>query len=288
MKEIIIDKNSFRMKVSQYLREFHNYSGRSLRNIEVYFNGNKVKTTFKLPKEGILIVKEKEKSTDLEAKYLNLDIIYEDDDLLIINKPPFLLTHPTLKKVDITLANGIVYYFNDKYKKKLVPRFVNRLDMNTSGLIIIAKNAFTQSFFQSENANIEKKYLAIAEGIIEDNHFIIEKNIYKDGDRLDRIIDERGQYAKTEFNVIERFKNIGVTLVECKLYTGRTHQIRVHLKSINHPIIGDSLYNPESKYNKIVNRQMLHSYFLEFNHPTTGKRLKFYIGLYKDMKDLIY
>lgn len=288
MKEIIIDKNSFRMKVSQYLREFHNYSGRSLRNIEVYFNGNKVKTTFKLPQEGILIVKEKEKSTDLEAKYLNLDIIYEDDDLLIINKPPFLLTHPTLKKVDITLANGIVYYFNDKYKKKLVPRFVNRLDMNTSGLIVIAKNAFTQSFFQSENANIEKKYLAIAEGIIEDDHFIIEKSIYKDGDRLDRIIDERGQYAKTEFKVIERFKNIGVTLVECKLYTGRTHQIRVHLKSINHPIIGDSLYNPESKYNKIVNRQMLHSYFLEFNHPTTGKRLKFDIGLYKDMKDLIY
>ena len=288
MKEIIIDKNSFRMKVSQYLREFHNYSGRSLRNIEVYFNGNKVKTTFKLPKEGILIVKEKEKSTDLEEKYLDLDIIYEDDDLLIINKPPFLLTHPTLKKVDITLANGIVYYFNDKYKKKLVPRFVNRLDMNTSGLIVIAKNAFTQSFFQSENVNIEKKYLAIAEGIIEDDHFIIEKSIYKDGDRLDRIIDERGQYAKTEFKVIERFKNIGVTLVECKLYTGRTHQIRVHLKSINHPIIGDSLYNPESKYNKIVNRQMLHSYFLEFNHPTTGKRLKFDIGLYKDMKDLIY
>ena len=288
MKEIIIDKNSFRMKVSQYLREFHNYSGRSLRNIEVYFNGNKVKTTFKLPQEGILIVKEKEKSTDLEEKYLNLDIIYEDDDLLIINKPPFLLTHPTLKKVDITLANGIVYYFNDKYKKKLVPRFVNRLDMNTSGLIVIAKNAFTQSFFQSENVDIEKKYLAIAEGIIEDDHFIIEKNIYKDGDRLDRIIDERGQYAKTEFKVIERFKNIGVTLVECKLYTGRTHQIRVHLKSINHPIIGDSLYNPESKYNKIVNRQMLHSYFLEFNHPTTGKRLKFDIGLYKDMKDLIY
>ena len=288
MKEIIIDKNSFRMKVSQYLREFHNYSGRSLRNIEVYFNGNKVKTTFKLPQEGILIVKEKEKSTDLEEKYLNLDIIYEDDDLLIINKPPFLLTHPTLKKVDITLANGIVYYFNDKYKKKLVPRFVNRLDMNTSGLIVIAKNAFTQSFFQSENANIEKKYLAIAEGIIEDNNFIIEKNIYKDGDRLDRIIDERGQYAKTEFKVIERFKNIGVTLVECKLYTGRTHQIRVHLKSINHPIIGDNLYNPESKYNKIVNRQMLHSYFLAFNHPITGKRLKFDIGLYKDMKDLIY
>lgn len=288
MKEIIIDKNSFRMKVSQYLREFHNYSGRSLRNIEVYFNGNKVKTTFKLPQEGILIVKEKEKSTDLEEKYLDLDIIYEDDDLLIINKPPFLLTHPTLKKVDITLANGVVYYFNNRYQKKLVPRFVNRLDMNTSGLIVIAKNAFTQSFFQSENVNIEKKYLAIAEGIIEDDHFIIEKNIYKDGDRLDRIIDERGQYAKTEFKVIERFKNIGVTLVECKLYTGRTHQIRVHLKSINHPIIGDSLYNPESKYNKIVNRQMLHSYFLEFNHPTTGKRLKFDIGLYKDMKDLIY
>ena len=288
MKEFILDSRSFRMKVSQYLREFHGYSGRSLRNIEVYFNDNKVKTTYKLPKEGILKVKEKEKGTNLEEKYLDLNIVYEDEDLLIINKSPFLLTHPTLKKVDITLANGIVYYINHKYQKNIVPRFVNRLDMNTSGLIIIAKNAFTQSFFQSENVNIEKKYLAIAEGIIESDTFIIEKNIYKDGDRLDRIIDPRGQYAKTEFKVIERFKNLEVSLVECKLYTGRTHQIRVHLKSINHPIIGDSLYNPDSKYNKIANRQMLHSYFLAFNHPTNGKRLEFNIGLYKDMKELIY
>ena len=284
MKEFILDSRSFRMKVSQYLREFHGYSGRSLRNIEVYFNDNKVKTTYKLPKEGILKVKEKEKGTNLEEKYLDLDIVYEDEDLLIINKSPFLLTHPTLKKVDITLANGIVYYFNHKYQKNIVPRFVNRLDMNTSGLIIIAKNAFTQSFFQSENINIEKKYLAIAEGIIESDTFIIEKNIYKDGDRLDRIIDPRGQYAKTEFKVIERFKNLEVSLVECKLYTGRTHQIRAHLSLIGHSLVGDELYGGNME---IAKRQMLHAFKLEFQNPKTLENLKIEIDIPIDMKEVL-
>lgn len=287
IKNINLDKNAFRKKVSQYLREYHNFSGRSLRNILVFLNDTQIKTTTKLPSKGILKVVEKEKETSLKAIKLDLDILYEDGDLLIINKPPFLLTHPTLKKADITLANGIVYYFKEKYNKDLVPRFINRLDMNTSGIIVIAKNAYAQSFLQSDKANITKKYFAIVEGIAEFDEIIIEEKIYKEEDRLDRIIDNRGQYAKTKVRNIKNYDFLDLSLVECELFTGRTHQIRIHLKHISHPIIGDSLYNKDSKYNKIANRQMLHSYYFSFRHPSTNELIKIETKLYHDMKNIL-
>ena len=134
MKKFRLEKEYQRMKISQYLREVQNYSGRSLRNVEVFLNGKKVRTTKKLPSSGILRVIEKEKGTDIKPIKLNLDIVFEDEDIMIVNKEPFLLTHPTQKKADFTLANGIVYYFKEKYGKEMVPRFYNRLDMNTSGL----------------------------------------------------------------------------------------------------------------------------------------------------------
>lgn len=287
MKKFNLDHSSFRMKVSQYLREFQNYSGRSLRNIEVFLNGNKIRTTTKLPSSGILTIKEKEKKTNIIPMFLKLDIVYEDDDLLIINKAPFLLTHPTLKTSDITLANAVVFYFKEKYGKELVPRFISRLDMNTSGLIMIAKNAYAQSFMQSEKANINKKYLALVEGYFKDEEIIVEKPIYKPELELKRIIDIKGQYAKTKFKLVKNFKALDIALVECELFTGRTHQIRVHLNHINHPIIGDNLYNENSIYNKIVNRQMLHAYYLSFLHPTKNEILEIKIDMYHDMKELI-
>lgn len=287
MKKFNLDHSSFRMKVSQYLREFQNYSGRSLRNIEVFLNGNKIRTTTKLPSSGILTIKEKEKKTNIIPMFLKLDIVYEDDDLLIINKAPFLLTHPTLKTSDITLANAVVFYFKEKYGKELVPRFISRLDMNTSGLIMIAKNAYAQSFMQSEKANINKKYLALVEGYFKDEEIIVKKPIYKPELELKRIIDIKGQYAKTKFKLVKNFKALDIALVECELFTGRTHQIRVHLNHINHPIIGDNLYNENSIYNKIVNRQMLHAYYLSFLHPTKNEILEIKIDMYHDMKELI-
>ncbi|WP_073508292.1 RluA family pseudouridine synthase [Streptobacillus notomytis] len=287
MKKYILDEKAFRLKVSQYLREFHNYSGRSLRSIEVFLDNKQIRTTTKLPKTGILTIKEKEKGTDLLPIKMNLDIVYEDSDLLIVNKEPYLLTHPTLKKVDKTLANGIVYYFLEKYNKNLVPRFISRLDMNTSGLIMIAKNSFAQSFIQSGKANITKKYLALAENIFEKDEIIVEEKIYKDGDELARIIDDRGQEAKTKFKLIKNYPHLDISLIECELFTGRTHQIRVHLKHLGHPIIGDSLYNPNSIFHKIAKRQMLHAYKLSFIHPSSNEKIDIEIQLYHDMLEII-
>ena len=389
------------MKISQYLREVQNYSGRSLRNVEVFLNGKQVRLTKKLPSHGNLKVVEKKKGTDIKPIKLSLDIVFEDEDILVVNKEPFLLTHPTQKKVDFTLANGIVNHFLEKYGEVRVPRFYNRLDMNTSGLIIIAKNSFAQAFLQNFSI-FEKKYLAIVNGIIDDeeifrikdelakdgenhkiqdfekenlkaevekvnfgeikkydeiekiennsnfenkdnkigennnlnlesksnfeninfkinknidfdskntkynlnlkdkndfnneilekngtNKIIIERRIFRDGDNLERIIDERGQYAKTAVKVLKTYPEKNVTLVECELFTGRTHQIRVHLKSIGHTIVGDELYGNGLNKELGINRQFLHAYKVKFTHPASKEEIELKIPIFTDMKDFL-
>ena len=398
------------MKISQYLREVQNYSGRSLRNVEVFLNGKQVRLTKKLPSHGNLKVVEKKKGTDIKPIKLPLDIVFEDEDILVVNKEPFLLTHPTKKKADFTLANGVVNHFLEKYGEVRVPRFYNRLDMNTSGLIIIAKNSFAQAFLQNFSI-FEKKYLAIVDGIIDDeeiyrikdelakdgenhkiqdfekenlkaevekvnfgkmkkydeiekiennsnfenkdnkigeninfdskkennnlnlesksnfeninfkinknidfdskntkynlnlkdkkdfnneilekngtNKIIIERRIFRDGDNLERIIDERGQYAKTAVKVLKTYPEKNVTLVECELFTGRTHQIRVHLKSIGHTIVGDELYGNGLNKELGINRQFLHAYKVKFTHPASKEEVELEIPIFTDMKDFL-
>ena len=398
------------MKISQYLREVQNYSGRSLRNVEVFLNGKQVRLTKKLPSHGNLKVVEKKKGTDIKPIKLPIDIVFEDEDILVVNKEPFLLTHPTQKKVDFTLANGVVNHFLEKYGEVRVPRFYNRLDMNTSGLIIIAKNSFAQAFLQNFSI-FEKKYLAIVNGIIDDeeiyrikdelakdgenhkiqdfekenlkaevekvnfgkmkkydeiekiennsnfenkdnkigeninfdskkennnlnlesksnfeninfkinknidfdskntkynlnlkdkndfnneilekngtNKIIIERRIFRDGDNLERIIDERGQYAKTAVKVLKTYPEKNVTLVECELFTGRTHQIRVHLKSIGHTIVGDELYGNGLNKELGINRQFLHAYKVKFTHPASKEEIELEIPIFTDMKDFL-
>lgn len=330
------------MKISQYLREVQNYSGRSLRNVEVFLNGKQVRLTKKLPSHGNLKVVEKKKGTDIKPIKLPIDIVFEDEDILVVNKEPFLLTHPTQKKVDFTLANGVVNHFLEKYGEVKVPRFYNRLDMNTSGLIIIAKNSFAQAFLQNFSI-FEKKYLAIVNGIIDDeeifrikdelakdgenhkiqdfenenlkaevekvrkdgkikneefeekesfekdekNKIIIERRIFRDGDNLERIIDERGQYAKTAVKVLKTYPEKNVTLVECELFTGRTHQIRVHLKSIGHTIVGDELYGNGLNKELGINRQFLHAYKVRFTHPASKEEVELEIPIFTDMKDFL-
>lgn len=395
MKKFRIEKEHQRMKISQYLREVQNYSGRSLRNVEVFLNGKQVRLTKKLPSHGNLRVVEKKKGTDIKPIKLPLDIIFEDEDILVVNKEPFLLTHPTQKKADFTLANGIVNHFVEKYGEVRVPRFYNRLDMNTSGLIIIAKNSFAQAFLQNFSV-FEKKYLAIVNGIIDDaeitrineelskdgekhkiqdferenlktevekinfgkekefdeiesnlslenkngkigenidfnskkennslnlekenncenkdykiientdfdnknikdnlnleedgTKIIIERRIFRDGDNLERIIDERGQYAKTAMKVLKTYPERNVTLVECELFTGRTHQIRVHLKSIGHTIIGDELYGNGLNTELGINRQFLHAYKVKFTHPATKREIELEIPMFSDMKTFL-
>ena len=287
MKKFRIEKEHQRMKISQYLREVQNYSGRSLRNVEVFLNGKQVRLTKKLPSHGNLRVVEKKKGTDIKPIKLPLDIIFEDEDILVVNKEPFLLTHPTQKKADFTLANGIVNHFLEKYGEVRVPRFYNRLDMNTSGLIIVAKNSFAQAFLQNFS-DFEKKYLAIVDGIMEfDEEIVIEKPIYRDGDKLERIIDERGQYAKTAVRPLKKYPEKNVTLAECELFTGRTHQRRVHLKSVGHTIVGDELYGKGIDEKRGIKRQFLHAYKVKFTHPVKKEEIELEIPLFDDMKEFL-
>ena len=163
MRKFTIPKEYKGYTVAQYLKDVEGYSGRSIRNLVLILDKKKVKPTKKLRQFSRLTVYESEKGTNIEPIEMDLKIVYEDNDLLIIDKEPFLVTHPTLKKVDKTLAHGVVHHFEKNTGKRSVPRFYNRLDMNTSGLIVVTKNAFSQAYLQ-EKVDTKKYYMAIVKG----------------------------------------------------------------------------------------------------------------------------
>ncbi|TJX13859.1 RluA family pseudouridine synthase [Tissierella creatinini] len=226
-----------------------------------------------------------DETENIEPEEMSLDIVYEDYDLLILNKQPNIVVHPTKSHQNNTLSNGIAYHFkNNGIKKKI--RFVNRLDMDTTGLLIIAKNSYAhqQMALQFENNTVEKKYLAIVSGIIKDDEGYIDLPIGREEDRsVKKTVIESGQDAKTTYRVVERYKS--ATLVEVQIHTGRSHQIRVHMDHLGHPIIGDSLYYEKST---LISRQALHSYYLKVKHPRTKEFIEFKAELPYDMEKLIY
>lgn len=286
MKKFIIEPEYNNYKVGDYLKEVKGYSTRGLRNCDVYLNGKKVRMDKKIKKLNRLVVAEIEKGTNIEPIPMDLKIVYEDKNLLIIDKEANLVVHPTQKKVDKTLANGIVDYFLKTTGKIQVPRFYNRLDMDTSGLIVVAKNAFSQAYLQ-EKAKIRKFYQAVCEGIIEKDEFFIERPIGRVGEEIKRrelSVQEGGQTAKTKVKVLKRFEEKNLTLVELELFTGRTHQIRVHLSLEGHPILGDSLYGAEKQP---VSRQLLHSYKFIYDDPDTHEEKIIEIDLPDDMKSVL-
>ncbi|MFA6708557.1 MAG: RluA family pseudouridine synthase [Fusobacterium sp.] len=288
MKKYIVDKKYNDATVGFFLKDIIGYSTRNLRNSDIYLNGKKVKLKKTIKFKDKLIVCELKKGTNIVPMKMDLDIIYEDNDLLILNKPPHLIVHPTKKKVDKTLANGVVYYFIESHGLSSVPRFFNRLDMDTSGIIVITKNAFSQALLQNKNKiNVEKYYLAIVEGIVPKDEFLIEKPIGRVGDSLRReelSIENGGQNAKTKINVIKRFEEKNISLLKIQLFTGRTHQIRVHLSLEGFPIIGDSLYGAEDQP---VERQFLHAFQLILTNLDSNEKKVFSAPLPEDMKKFL-
>ena len=253
--------------------------------MEIYLNGKRVKNNSKkVRKLNRLLIKEKEKETGIIPMEIPIKVAYEDKNVLLIDKDPYIIVHPTQKKVDKTLANGVVNYFLKTTGKIMVPRFYNRLDMNTSGLIIVAKNSFAQSFLQ-EKGIVNKFYKAIVKGIVEKDEFLIDRPIGKIGDDLRRreiSVENGGQEAQTKIKVIKRFKDI--TLIEAELLTGRTHQIRAHMALEGYPLLGDELYGGEDKRAK---RQMLHSYKTQFSDVETGQLKTVEIDIPDDMKKIL-
>ncbi len=219
---------------------------------------------------------------------MDLNIIFEDNSLIIIDKPAGIPVHPSILHFDNSLSNGLAYYFQEKnIKKKIRP--VNRLDKDTSGIVVFAKNEYIQECLiqQMKSKKFLKEYFAILEGFLETSSGTINAPISrKEGSIIEREINSNGDISITHFELIKNFSTKGkkLSLVKFKLETGRTHQIRVHSKYINHPILGDSLYGNNSN---LISRQALHSYKINFIHPITNKKLEFQVNLPKDIKSIL-
>ncbi len=284
-EEIVV----FKVEKEDNLKSFlflKDISGRLFKKLyrkkHIYINGRPSKSNSKLKKGDLVSIYMEEESNDFELQKMDLDIVYEDHDLLILNKKPYMVVHPTKSHTRNTLSNGIAYYFNERGINRKI-RFVNRLDMNTSGILIVAKNQFAhqQISLQFENNTVEKKYRAVVEGQVEDEEGFIDLGIVKEEGAIERsAIGDKS--ALTQYKVTERYKD--ASLLDIKLFTGKTHQIRVHMKEIGHPIIGDSLYNKESDH---IDRHALESYYLKIKSPRTKEILEFSIDMPGDFKKLI-
>ncbi|MBP3597528.1 MAG: RluA family pseudouridine synthase [Clostridia bacterium] len=213
-----------------------------------------------------------EESDNIVSTKMDLNILYEDSSILVIDKPQGISIHPSQGHYDNSLSNGVKYYF-DKIGLKRKIRLVNRLDKDTSGIVIFAKNDYIHECFikQMKSKTYVKKYLGIVEGILSSKEGAINAPIArKEGSIIEREINSEGEYALTNYKVIEEYDN-KYSLLEFILETGRTHQIRVHCKYINHPLLGDTLYGNK---NNNFKGQALIAYKIEFIHPLTKNKMQ--------------
>lgn len=286
-----VTENEIDMKLREYLKKNAKLSGRLIKGaaIDGRIKVNEIitKLNYVLKIGDIISFKvEKEESQNIEPEKMDLDIRYEDEDLIIVNKMPGMVVHPTKSYTSGTLANGLLYYFKEKGENCIV-RLVSRLDMDTSGLIIIAKNQFSHMSLarDMQSENFKKSYMAVVHGSLKDKKGTIDLPIYRTNDgSIKRIVDDRGQRSVTHYKVVQSFNK--AELLELTLETGRTHQIRVHLSHLGHPIYGDNLYGLEED-KELINRQALHAYKLSLPHPRTGEILNLQSELPEDMKELI-
>lgn len=229
---------------------------------------------------------EQESSDHIVPVPLPLSIIYEDEDILVLNKPADMPIHPSIHNYENTLANAVAWYY-EQQGISFVYRCINRLDRDTSGLLIIAKHMLSGAILSQMSARreISREYLAITEGILPESGTITAPIARLEGSAIMRCVDyERGETAVTHFqrlSVHQKENGELLSLASVHLETGRTHQIRIHMKHIGHPLIGDFLYHPDSR--TWITRQALHSHKLEFRHPITGEQMHFSCPLPDDM-----
>ena len=242
----------------------------------VTVNGEKVKPKYKLAVgDRVVVQPEKPQKIDLEPENIPLDIVYEDDDVIVVNKPQGMVVHPAPGHPNHTLVNALLYHsplstINGEFR----PGIVHRIDKDTSGLLMIAKNdlAHRSLAAQLKAKTNEREYVALVHGVIKEERGTIDAPLGRSKkDRKKQAVVEDGRHAVTHFKVLERFQHY--TLVSCRLETGRTHQIRVHMKYIRHPLAGDPLYGPRKTLPG--NGQYLHARLLGFKHPRTGKQMTF-------------
>lgn len=242
----------------------------------VQVNGQPVKPKYKLAAGDVVIIEpEKPKKIDLVPENIPLDIVYEDDDVIVVNKPQGMVVHPAPGHPDHTLVNALLYHsplstINGEFR----PGIVHRIDKDTSGLLMVAKNdmAHRSLAAQLKAKTNEREYVALVHGVIKEDQGTVDAPLGRSPkDRKKQAVVADGRHAVTHFRVLRRYRHY--TLVACRLETGRTHQIRVHMKYIGHPLAGDPLYGPRKTLPG--NGQYLHARLLGFKHPQTGEQLTF-------------
>lgn len=313
--KFIADKGQNPLRVDKYLQNFVEFSTRSkiqqaIKSGHVKVNGITVKSNYKVKGNDVVTVVynfPKEKN-EIIPQDIPLDIIHEDSELLILNKEAGMVVHPGFGNYDGTLVNALTFHFKNlpNMGEEDRPGLVHRLDKNTSGLLVVAKTEKSMTFLAKkfENRDLNRKYIALVWGDIKDDEGTITGHIgrhLKNRKIMDVFSDgEYGKHAVSHYKVLERFGY--TTLVECKLETGRTHQIRAHFKHIGHPLFNDNEYGGDAilkgttftKYKqfvencfKICTRQALHAKSLGFVHPATNKNVFFDSDLSDDMRQLI-
>lgn len=283
----IIVKNDKSESVNQLLKEEFHLSARLLtkliKNKKILLNGKVCDTRIKpqINDKLEVLLDMEEDNSNIKPTKIDLNFVYEDEGLLVVDKPAGIAVHPSMRHYSNSLSNGIKYYFDQiGLNKKIRP--VNRLDLDTSGLVVFAKNEYIQECLikQMKNETFKKQYICIVEGNFDKKQGTINLPIArKEKSIIERCISKDGQKAITHYEVIEEHENYSV--VKCMLETGRTHQIRVHMAYVWHPLLGDTLYGTKSK---LISRQALHCYKLNFTNPIDNSKLVLISSLPADMK----
>lgn len=289
--DYIIDEADDGLRIEQYLRR-KGYSGQNLAEIKrmpksVLVNGEHyyMKQELNTGDHLSIHICETKCSEKIPPIQIPLDIVYEDEDIIVINKPAGMPIHPSLNNYMNSMANALAWYYQEQ-GKPFIFRCCNRLDRDTSGLTVVAKHLVSGNILSDmvRRRDIHREYLAIVRGHVSPEAGTINAPLArKPGTIIERTVDwEQGETAITHYRLVEE-KN-GHSLVSLRLETGRTHQIRIHMKYLGYPLIGDYLYNPDMEY---IGRQALHSHRLSFTHPITGEPMEFTAPLPKDMEKVL-
>ena len=280
-------------RIDKYLANSTNYSraliSKMIDDEYILVNGEKVKGSYKICSGDVITIKDGYvKEMNVSPKEMQLDIVYEDDYLMVINKPSGLVVHPGNGNYDNTLVNGLMYYTNNLSnvaKDEMRPGIVHRLDKDTSGLMLVAKDNKTHELLSDDfkNKRIHREYVALLDGVLPENSAVIDAPLARSSENYQKIaVKAGGKRAVTHLDVIKKYSEY--TLVRLILETGRTHQIRVHMAYIGYPVHNDPVYN-KKKSDEFG--QFLHSEYLKFIHPITKKKLEFRADVPKEFQDFL-
>ena len=286
MKKVIVENEEKNQRIDAYLaKKYEDMSRVAVKRLideeKILVNNKKTKASYKVQEnDEITIEEETPKEIELKAQNIPLEILYEDNDIIVVNKPKGMVVHPANGNPDGTLVNAVMAICHDSLSGiggEIRPGIVHRLDKDTSGVIVVAKNdkAHINLSEQIKNHKVEKTYLALVKGFVKENEATINMPIGRStSNRKKMAVTKSGKQAITHFKVIKRYKTHkqDYALLEVKIETGRTHQIRVHLSQIGYPIVGDSTYS-NGKNEWGIEGQCLHAKSLKFNHPITGKEM---------------